>query len=172
MLILATIVSYVLIHGSTNKILSGPNINLTSVLAKRSEYGHDFLWFRTAKGAYVIRDAATLERVDRLFDAEQALDPDSERLRAKMRPLEKRESQLDREIDAIEDDDDHNDRDDARLSKLHSEMREVEEQLRVLEREEEALDHRRDALEAEAERRMAPVLEDAIRSGIARPAPR
>ena len=119
------------------------------------------------------RHAETLERIDRLFDAEQALDPDAERVRAKLRPLERRESQLDHQIDAIEDaDDERSSRDEARLGELRREMRDLEAQMRVLEREEEEIDRRRDAREAEAERRMVPILEDAIHSGIARPAAR
>ena len=89
-------------------------------------------------------------------------------MRAKLRPLEKRESQLDREIDAL--DEDGRDRERARV--LERDMHEVEAQLRVLEREEEDVDRRRDAREAEAERQMVPILVEAIRSGIARPARR
>ena len=168
MLTLATVLSYVLIHGSTNVMMTGGNVNIPAALAKRSEYGRDFLWFRTREGSYLIRDEATLGRIDHLFDAAKALDPDVERVRTKLRPLEKRESQLDREIDALDEDG----RDRERARDLERDMRDVEAQLRVLEREEEDIDRRRDAREAEAERQMCPILVEAIRSGIAQPAKR
>ena len=50
MLTLATVLSYVLIHGSTNVMMTGGSLNLPAALAKRSEYGRDFLWFRTRRG--------------------------------------------------------------------------------------------------------------------------
>lgn len=169
MLTLATVLSYVLIHGSTNKIMTSANVNIQAALARRSEYGGEFLWFRTREGSYVIRDAATLARIDHFFDAERELDPEAERLRARLRPLEDRERELDHLIDAIED---HEGGDRTRLATLKSEMRDVEGRLRVLEREEEDLDHRRDAREAEAERRMFSILPELVRNGVAQPASR
>jgi hypothetical protein len=165
MLTLATVLSYVLIHGSTNVMMTGGNVKLPAALATRSEYGGEFLWFRTRDGAYLIRDARMLERIDHLFDGARALDPDVERVRVKLQPLEKRESELDREIDALDEDG----RDKERARDLERDMRDVEAQLRVLEREEEEVDRRRDAREAEAERRMFPILADAIHSGVAQP---
>ena len=165
MLTLATVLSYVLIHGSTNVMMTGGNVKLPVALAKRSEYGRDFLWFRTRDGAYLIRNEGTLERIDHLFDAAKALDPEVERVRVKLRPLEKRESELDRQIDALDEDG----RDRERVRDLQREMRDVEARLRVLEREEEEVDRRRDAREAEAERQLFPILVDAIHSGVAQP---
>jgi len=164
MLTLATVLSYVLIHGSTNVMMTGGNVNLPVALAKRSEYGRDFLWFRTRDGAYLIRNEGVLARVDHLFDA-AALDPEVERVRVKLRPLEKRESELDQQIDALDEDG----RDKERFRDLEREMRDVEARLRVLEREEEEVDRRRDAREAEAERQLFPILVDAIHSGVAQP---
>jgi hypothetical protein len=170
MLTLALAISYVLVHGSTNIMATGGDLNLHAALAKKSEYGSQFLWFQRRGEGYVIRDAATLEQIDHLFDAQRALDPEAERIRDRIRPLEKRESKLDHEIDAIEDADDEKLTADARqrLRDLEREQRDLEAQLRVLEREEDALDRTRDAREADAERRMLPILDEAIRSGVAK----
>ena len=169
MLTLAMAITYVLIHGSTNIMATGGDLNLHAALAKKAEYGSQFLWFQRHGEGYVIRDAATLERIDHLFDAQRAFDPEAERVRNRMRPLEKRESKLDHEIDALEDDDEKLTADDhQRLRDLQREQRDVEAQLRVLEREEDAIDRKRDAREADAERRMVPILDEAIRSGVAK----
>jgi prefoldin subunit 5 len=162
-------ITYVLIHGSSNIMATGGDLNLHAALAKKAEYGSHFIWFQRHGEGYVIRDAATLDQIDHLFDAQRALDPDAERLRDRLRPLEKRESKLDHEIDALEDGDEKLTSDDRqRLRDLQREMRDVEAQLRVLEREEEAIDRKRDAREADAERRMVPILDEAIRSGVAK----
>jgi hypothetical protein len=149
---------------------TGGDLNLHAALAKKSEYGSQFLWFQRRGEGYVIRDAATLEQIDHLFDAQRAFDPEAERLRDRLRPLETRESKLDHEIDALSDQDDEKltSDDRQRLRDLEREQRDLEAQLRVLEREEDALDRRRDAREEEAERRMVPILDEAIRTGLAK----
>ena len=78
------------------------------------------------------------------------------------------EEQLDKEIDAISDDENRTLRDEERLRELERRMRDVESQLRVFEREEEDLDAKQDRLEEEAERRMMPIIDEAIRTGLAK----
>jgi prefoldin subunit 5 len=163
-------VSYVFVRGSHN-IISGGNLCLNQAVAKRKIYGQDFLWFHTAGRRYLIRDAGTLERIDRLFDPERAFDPEAERVSQQLRPLEQRESELDHEIDALEDRDEDeaplSAAEEQRLDSLRREMDNLRPQMRALERHEEEIDRKRDALEAEAERQMLPILAEAIRSGIA-----
>jgi len=169
-MLLAIAFSYVLVHGS-NQIVSGSSMTLTAALAKREAYGSNFLWFKKDGHRYLIRDAATLDRIDHLFDRVRVWDPDADRLRDKIRPLEERESKLDHEIDALTDRDD----DDAQLPAaeenhlrdLEREMNGVEQELRKLERQQDELDRKRDALEAEAETDMVPILDEAIRNGVA-----
>jgi len=170
MLTLAMAVTYILVRGSNNIMVTGGELNLHAALAKKAEYGSQFIWFQRHGKGYVVRDAATLDQIDHLFDAQRAFDPEAERIRDRMRPIERRESKLDHEIDAIEDADDEKltSDDRQRLRDLQREMRDVQAQLRALEREEEDIDRKRDAREAEAERRMVPILDDAIRSGVAK----
>ena len=85
-----------------------------------------------------------------------------------LRPLERRESELDQKINALSD----RDEDDAPLSAaqkdhlrgLRQEMRALQRDLRALEREQNEIDHKRDTLEAEAERAMVPIADEAIRT--------
>ena len=157
--------TYVFVRGSNNM---SANLDLERSLQIRRQYGSNFLWMRHGGHTYLIRDVDTLDAIDALFRPMNALDPEYERLHAKMKPLEKRENQLDDEADAISDDDDRSERDEARLRDLHRELRDVERDLRVLEREEEELDRKQEQLEAEAEKAMVPILRDAIRKGIAK----
>jgi hypothetical protein len=163
--------SYVFMRGGTNIISGGP-LELNAVVAKRYEYQGNFLWVRTGAGReYLIRDEATLARVDRLFAPVRVSDPQMERLHERMRPLERRESTLDRQVDALSDRDDDDTpltRDEQqRLHELQREQRDVQSQLREYEREEEALDRKRDALEEEAERQLWPIVDEAVNKGLA-----
>jgi len=93
-------------------------------------------------------------------------------VRRELRPLERRESELDSQIDALTDRDDGpplTAAEEDRLRDLRREMEGVQRDLRALERQEDEIDRKRDALEAEAERRMMPILDDAVRSGVAKP---
>jgi chromosome segregation ATPase len=85
-----------------------------------------------------------------------------ERLKQKMRPLEKKERELERRIDNLEDDD----RD---ASHLREQLRPIARQLRQLEAEEERLDDRKDELNEAAETKLREIVERAIRRGVAKP---
>ena len=168
-MLLAIAVTYIFVHGS-HQIMTGRDVSLKIALAKRDQYGGNFLWFKTGGHRYLIRDAATLERIDRLFDPERSYDPDAERIHRELRPLERRESELDREIDRLTDRDEGPSltaAEESRLDTLRREMDGLHDRLRVLENREEEVDRKRDALEAEAERAMLPILDEAIRAGIA-----
>src|SRR3954464_15873378 len=101
-MLLATALTYVLVHGSPN-IMSGTDVSIETAAIRRNAYDGDFIWFRSKGHNYVIRDQATLEQIDRLFDAQRAFEPEAERIRTELRPLEDRESELDHEIDALTD---------------------------------------------------------------------
>jgi hypothetical protein len=159
--------TYVFVAGDSNNMMSA-NLDLSRALQVRHAHGSHFLWFKRDGRAYTIRDQATLNRIEDLFDDVRAMDPDLDRLHDKMRPLDARERVLDREADAISDDDNRSARDEAKLRDLHRQLRDVELRLRNYEREEERLEHEQDRREAAAEAKMVPIVDDAIRSGIAK----
>ena len=170
MLLAAIALSYVFVNGSHN-IISGTNVSIETALVKRDDYGSNFLWFRSKGQAYLIRDQAALERIDHLFDTQRAFNPEAERIRKELRPLERRESELDHEIDALTDRDEGpalTAAEEQKLDRLQREMAELRPKMRTLERQEEDLDRKQDALEAQAEKQMVPILEDFVRSGVAK----
>ena len=159
--------TYVFIPHDANNMMSA-NLDLPRALQVRRSHGTHFLWFERDGRTYVIRDQATLNRIEDLFDDVRAMGPDLERLHDKMRPIEERERVLDHEADAVSDDDHRSSRDEERLRDLQRELRDVEVKLRDYEREEERLEHEQDRREARAEAKMVPIVDDAIRSGIAK----
>jgi phage shock protein A len=169
-MLLAIAFTYILVYGGSQNIRSGPDVSLDVALAKRDQYGGDFLWFKKDGHRYLIRDAATLARVQALFERARVYKPESKRVKGEARSLERRESQLDREIDELTDRDEGpplTAAEEDHLRDLRRELESVEGQLRVLERQEEEIDRKRDALEAEAEKQLGPILDEAIRSGAA-----
>ena len=157
--------SYVLVPGASNVMSS--SIDLERALSIRYQYGSHFLWVERGGYEYLIRDQATLDRIDQLFDPSRAIGREMERLHARIRPIELREEELDRQADAISDDENRTARDEARLRDLHRELRDVEARLREYERQEDELDRKRDRLDNEAEEKMAAIVDDGIRRGIA-----
>lgn len=143
--------------------------------------GHYF-WFRDGNRSYVIRDGATLTAIQRLFDEANRLDPAQEALRRDMDRVERRESEIESQVDRIEDEIDAIQDSESPLSAadrdrlrglrqrqraLETALRTVEAELRQLERKESELDRRSEELEREAERKLVPLVEDAIRRGVA-----
>src|SRR4029077_11308199 len=101
-MLLAIAFSYVLVRGSEH-MMTGPDASLNVALAKRDAYGSDFMWFKKDGREYLIRDGMTLDRIEGLFEPERAYEPEAKRVRRDLRPLERRESGLDRQIDALTD---------------------------------------------------------------------
>src|SRR5437588_12603538 len=98
-MLLAIAFSYVLVRGSEH-MLTGPDVSLNVALARRDKYGSDFMWFKKDGREYLIRDGGTLDRIEGLFEPARAYKPEAKRVRGELRPLEQRESELDRQIDA------------------------------------------------------------------------
>jgi hypothetical protein len=168
-MLLAIAFSYVLVRGS-HMMMTGPDMSLKVALAKREQYGDDFLWFTRGRHQYRIRNTATLDRIDHLFDAERFYDPKADGIRDQLRPLERRESELDHATEALENRDEGPPLTGAelkRVEELRHEKGVLHDRMRDLERQEEEIDRKRDALEAEAERAMVPILDEAIRNGVA-----
>lgn len=157
--------SYVWVHNDRQTI-SSHHMNLDRALELRDRLGKNFIWFRLGGTEYIVRDAATMDALDRLWDPFRATDPEFDQLMKRLRPLEKKENALDREHDALEDQEEH--ADPARLRELERQLNDVQRQLRVLEDEERRLDDKRDAIERDVERKMVPLLEEAVRKGVAK----
>jgi phage shock protein A len=170
-MLLAIAFSYVLVRGSEH-MMTGPDVSLNVALAKRDAYGSDFMWFKKDGREYLIRDGMTLDRIEGLFERESAYKPEAKRVRRELRPLERRESELDHQIDALTDRDEGpplTESEEDQLRDLRRELAGVQRELRVFERQEDEIDRKRDAFEADAERAMLPILDQAIRSGAAKP---
>ena len=168
-MLLAIAFSYVLVRGS-HMMMTGPDMSLGVGLAKREQYGNNFLWFTRGRHQYLIRNTAMLDRIDHLFDAKRFYDPKAEGIRDQLRPLERRESDLDHATEAFENRDAGPPLTAAelkRVEELRHEKAALHDRMHDLEKQEDEIDRKRDALEADAERAMVPILDEAIRNGVA-----
>ena len=171
---------YIYAVSGNHQIVAGGSINIGSLGKIADRYGDRFFWFRYRGTEYVIRDESTLGDIDGVFSYIAQLEPQRDDIRRRLRPLEQRERDLDRKIDALEDRMDKlEDRDDAaaerdhraleaQMRTLERQMRELEREMERIEREEERFDQKEEALEDEAERKLLPILQRAIRSGAAK----
>lgn len=157
--------TYVWVHGNRSNLMSS-NTDLDRALAVRDELGTNFLWFRMGRAEYVVRDRGTLDALERLWQPYRMSDPEYDRIRERIRTLETQERPIEKEYDRLADREDRADH--ARMTELRRQLDEIEAKMRVLESEEDRIDKRRDALEAEIERKMVPILEDAVRTGVAK----
>ena len=160
-----------------HSVVSG-NVNIHHVGRLVEQWEPPYLWASRKGKDYLIRDAATLARAHAAFSDSHALHAEAERLRKRMRPVEDLESDLEHEIDDLEDD--LSDRDDlsaaerrrmqTKVEELERRLAPVRRQLRELEAEEERLDQREEAVTALAEKKLRDLVDQAITSGVARPA--
>ena len=143
-------------------------LGLDAALALKDRFEGEFLWFRQGTREYVIYDPATLRSITALFAPVEALAPEYRAVHERLRPLEKRENELEDLVDRLEDrEDDLTSQERQRLRELHRMLNELEREMEKFEAEEERLDDRQDRLEQEAERAMMPLLDRAVRSGVA-----
>jgi DNA repair exonuclease SbcCD ATPase subunit len=161
-------VLYIFSRSGQTRIHAG-DMDLHSALALKDRWSGDFLWTRQGNREYLITDPAVLHEASALFARADALEPEYRAVRARLRPLEQREEQLELEKDRLEDqEDDLTLAEERRRDELTGQLRAIAEQIERFEREEERLDLRQDALEAEAERALAPLINRAMRNGLAR----
>jgi hypothetical protein len=113
------------------------------------------IWVRRSGREYVIVDETMQRRALALFEPEMALRPEQDAVGSE-------ERKLDHEIDRLEDKGDLTAAEERRLSELHARMK-------VVARRERALDEKEEELEREAERQLWPLLDEAIRDGLAKP---
>ena len=148
----------------------------------------NFLWFRRAGRQYRIEDPAVLAQARALFDPLDGLEPEQERLAEQQSALDRRENDLDREDEALDresdrldDDQDDDDQDsspeseadrralDDKRQSLSDRQRALESESRALDRLERSLDQREDEIERQAEQKLWNLIDEAVRSGAARP---
>ena len=150
--------------------ISNMSASVDELMALRSRFSGDFLWFRRGGEEYLISDRAMVEEAARFFDPLRALRPQQRALADRERKLDREEEALDREHDAATDSDEYRDaRFDGDLRAVETRLRAVQEQQRDLDRDERILDEREEDLEKAAEAKLDRLFDDALRSGLARP---
>jgi hypothetical protein len=132
--------------------LSG-SANLDQFLQAQKRFNGDFLWTRFKGREYLISDAETLSRVRALFAPLRALDPEMDRINDE-------ESDLDEQVDEISDGPAAK-RDEALLQKL-------EQRLELIRRRQRELERMEAEIECAAEKKLIPLIEEAVRTGRAK----
>jgi bla regulator protein BlaR1 len=165
--------TYVLYRGSNSSM----NGTLEGFEELRRRYAGDFLWFRRAGSAYVIRDPRLLSEAEGLFDPVRKLEPEQEAISRQQAALDREEEEIDREQEAIEaEQEDSRDTDvprdrSAALERRHRALevrrRDLRRRQRPVAAEERALDRRSEQIEQAAERKLWDLIDRAIRSGAA-----
>jgi hypothetical protein len=145
------------------------SLDLDTFLAVEKSLRGPVLWVQREGRRYEIRDASTLDRAAQAVRPVMKINEEYEAFRQRSRPLYQEEEDLDREIDAAEDAADDGDRpDESRLADLRAQRRELKPRLRDVEAEERELDRREEDAEAVAERILYNLIDEAIRTGVAR----
>jgi len=128
------------------------------------------LWVQRDGRRYEIRDSSILERAAEAMEPVTKIKEEYEAFRQRARPVYDEEEDLDREIDAAEEAGESGDRaDEARIDDLRAQRRELKPRLRAVEAEERELDAREERADAAAERIIDDLVDEAMRSGLARP---
>lgn len=131
--------------------ISGADVD--SIVAIHEAYPGPFFWARRNGRDYLVRDAAFIARVRALFAPQMALAPQQE-------AIGKEEERLDREEERLEDA--------PRTAANEKRLAEVREKQRALAKREQALDEREREIELAAERALWPMVDDAVRTGMAK----
>ena len=144
--------AYVFRDGDTQvSFTSGTSIDTIREIQEKVD--GDYLWIRREGQDYLLRDAILLDRVRALFEPQRSLSPQQD-------AVGREQAALDREEDAL-DDESNDDATRARLAAIHSKQE-------LVSRREAELDRREEELERQAERALWPLVDDAIRQGIAK----
>lgn len=158
------------------------NVDIDQLVRIQRGRAGEFFWFQRGGRAYIVTDPEVLAAGREILRPVRALSAEQEELSARLKPFERREEELDREeerlderSDRLDDRDDRASRDEReRLDALQRELDGKQEALRAdmrdLEAEERRLDDREREIEAAADERLARLIEDALRKGLARPA--
>ncbi|PYQ29103.1 MAG: hypothetical protein DMF56_12555 [Acidobacteria bacterium] len=154
--------------GKGDVILSHGSVQ--AMMRIKNRFVGTYLYARLDGREYLIRDAASIDDARHAVAPLDAILEELEPIHQKMRPLEKREEAIDRELDALTDNENDQEmtaekRD--RIRELERQQHEVERDLRVYEREEERFDHRQDALDKVFDEEIRRIVERAVRTGVA-----
>jgi beta-lactamase regulating signal transducer with metallopeptidase domain len=144
--------AYILRAGHSDVSRSSTTVEELVRVRKRLDEEGPYLWFRTGSREYLIRDEEVLRQADLLWADIDALKPEQ-------RAVSDEERELDHRIDAIED---------RNVTASAGELEQLRERDRVVSRRERELDQREEALEKVAEAKLRDLVDDAIRSGVAR----
>ncbi len=164
--------AYVFKHGEKSYIQAGGP--LESVLRAAKRWQGEFIWVRRGGRQYLIRDAASLAEARAAFRELEALQPSHDVIEKRLEPVNRREQELDEQIDALSDRLDDESLSESKRNDLERKLREfektmrgVEEQMRAIEKEMEQLERKMDAVEEVAEKRLHEIVDRAIRKGVA-----
>src|ERR1044072_9101032 len=138
--------AYVLSTGDNNTFRAASSLDEFQVVQK--QLSGRYLWVRRDGRQYVLRDEATIGRVNRLFAPIDLLRP-------QLHAVGREEAKLDRETDRLSDKDRTSPAERERLAELRG-------QLRAIERREKELDDRQEELERVAERALWAEIDAAI----------
>ena len=144
--------SYVLAGDASHTTISG-GTTIQDVVGVRNRYRGKFLWVRREGRTWLIEDPDWVDRATAFFARERSLAPEQA-------AVSREETELDREEERLEDR-----RDDASRPRLEQ----VRQRQAEVSRREAELDRREEELEREAESKLWPLVDDAIRRGVARP---
>src|SRR4029079_10278611 len=127
------------------------------------------LWVQRDGRRYEIRDPSILERAAEAMEPVTKIKEEYEAFRQRARPVYDEEEDLDRKIDAAEEAGENGDRpDEARIDDLRAQRRELKPRLHAVEAEERELDAREERADVVAERIIDDLVDEAIRTGLAR----
>lgn len=143
-----------IIKTDDNTSISGASVD--QIVAVHKRLPAQSIWVRRGGREYVIVDDKTHRQVLALFEPQMALEPEQE-------AVGREEAQLDREADRLED------KDEALTAAEKRRLSELRARLKEVSRRERDLDEKEEALEREAERQFWPLIDSAIRSGMAKP---
>jgi hypothetical protein len=128
--------------------------DISSFNAVRKRFGNAFVWVRRNGREFLIRDETFVLRARALFAPQLALAPDQMAVAREEAALDREEEQLD---------------DAPRTAANERRLEEIRAKQREVARREQALDEREEELERAAGRELWPLIETAIRAGVAKP---
>lgn len=152
--------AYALHEGDTRITISG-DTSLDSVRELNQTFSGDFLWVRRGGKEFLIRDEILLDRVRALFAPQRALGPEQA-------TVAREEAALDHEEDDLDDDVAQAILPAHRQDCLrHTRLGEIHTRQEEISRRESELDRREEELDRQAEAALWPLVDDAIRDGLA-----
>lgn len=165
--------SYIFKRGDRQQMRVNGTVDSAVRLAKK--WDGDFIWAKQDGREYMIRDAAVLAQADDAMRELEAFEPAMREAEKKMKPFEDRLEEIEDRADELSDklgDEDLRDSErnaiEAKLHEVEAQMHTIEQSMHVVEQQMETVERQMDAREEAAERTLVQVIENAIRSGVAK----